>query len=281
MIVLSLSYAENTLWAAGPEGLQRFDGKNWESVVQPQNQLRCCVALGEQVLVGGAPHGVAFSLEGGSRWKSAWMDGLVSQVLCLAADPQALHNGVVLAGTQNAGVLRSTDRGYSWGSCNFGLQDFSILALAWAPAAGEQIWPRWEVVFAATEQGVYRSPNGGLAWQKCDGPQDAVLSLGVATEFHSSGVVLAGSETEGLWRSQDGGKHFERVAQAPEQVNALLALQEGWVLSDESQLWLSVDGLAWQALPESQPALALIATPLGVWAGNEEGVFEVGVPERW
>jgi ligand-binding sensor domain-containing protein len=277
MLVLSLSAAEDSIWAAGPDGLYCFDGQEWLATAQPHQQLSCCAVIGDQILVGGAPYGVAFRALDGETWKSAWMDGLQSPALCLAADPQVVQSGVVLAGTQSDGILRSTDRGRFWTGCNFGLQDFGVLALHWAPVAPEKDWPRWQVVFAATEDGLYRSINGGLAWQSCDGPQGVFLSVAAAPDFQSSGVVLAGSEESGLWRSQDGGRHFERLPGERQQVNALLAMPDGWLMSDEQGLWNSQDGLEWKMLPGSRPALALLAGSSGVWAGGEDGVEMVAL----
>jgi len=123
-------------------------------------------------------------------------------------------------GAAGGGILRSRDRGASWTVCNFGLHDYTVLTLAWAPLAPEDAWPRREILFAGTEEGVYRSPNGGLGWKRVD--IDGVFqSLAVAPDFHESGVVLAGSEESGLWRSDDGGYTFAPVDGAPQRVDAL------------------------------------------------------------
>lgn len=279
-IILSLSYFDGNLWAAGPEGLFRVNGSDQASelevVPQPQQELACCAAADDRLLVGGNPHGVAYSPDEGEFWQAAWMDGVTGPVMCLASDPQVTDSGVMLAGSLEGGVLRTRNRGQGWSVCNYGLQDYSVLAIAWAPVAPSKHWPQWEVVFAGTETGIYRSPNGGLGWRRARGVDTVVQVIAVSPDFHKDGLVLAGTEENGLWRSSDGGRSFEAVPGAPARVDALTATGDGWLLSDDTSLWRSSDGLEWVQVAESSPALILLNTPDGVWAGGENGVTQLG-----
>ncbi|MCB0110567.1 MAG: hypothetical protein KDE53_31815 [Caldilineaceae bacterium] len=271
-IILSFAKVNDQLWAAGPEGLYKVKGEALEAVPQPEVELACCGTDGERILVGGLPHGTAFSLDSGSNWQASWMDGVEGPVLCIAADPRVTESGVLLAGSAGGGLLRSHNRGHSWTVCNFGLQDFTVLTIAWAPVAPADEWPQWEVVFAGTEDGVYRSPNAGRGWKRSEGLDGVVQIVAVAPDFHSSGIVLAGTEEMGLWRSTDGGRCFTHVTDGPSRVDALTSTADGWLLSDEAQLWRSSDGLNWQPVAESKPALTLFATAQGVWHGGEQGI---------
>lgn len=271
-IILSLAKTENALWAAGPEGLFKVNGHGLEAVAQPQQELSCCGTDGSRLLVGGLPHGTAFSGDAGGNWQASWMDGVQMGVLCIAADPRVAESGVMLAGSAGGGILRSANRGYGWDVCNYGLEDYTILALAWAPPAPAAAWPKWEVVFAATEDGIYRSPNAGRGWRRSAGLDGVVQTLAVSPNFHQDGLVLAGTEEQGLWRSSDGGRSFAAVADGPARVDAITATPTGWLLSDADGLWRSGNGLNWERLPDSKPALVLLSTPEGVWAGGEHGV---------
>jgi hypothetical protein len=274
-IILSLSQSEDSIYAAGPEGLFRWSDGSLQQVPQPQQNLYCCCAIHDRILVGGLPHGVAFSLKHGENWQAGWMDNVDAPVVTLAADPQVEHTGVILAGTDGGGVLRTVNRGHHWFTRNFGLRSFNVLALAWAPPAPEDAWPRWQTVFACTEEGVYHSPNGGRGWKRAECPEAVYQALAVAQDYQRSGLVLAGTESDGLLRSRDGGHTFEAVPGAPGQVNALAATATGWLLSDENHVWQSPDGLVWEPLPERQAALVLLAAGAHVWAGTETGVLDL------
>ena len=271
-ILLSLSSHAGRLWGAGPEGLYRIEDGGLQPVPQPHQFPTCCLAVEDRLLVGGAPLGVTFSLDEGANWQASWMDYLDARVVALAADPRVQETGVLLAGTEGGGVLRSSDRGRSWTPANVGLRDYQVLALAWASPAPPAAWPAWEVVFAGCEDGVYRSPNGGRAWKRSEGVLGVVLCIAAAPDFHRSGVVLAGTEDAGLWRSTDGGHCFAPVTGAPQSINALAVNGDGWLLSDSECLWRSPDGLAWERVPGSAPSLALLATAEGVLAAHEDGV---------
>jgi hypothetical protein len=270
-IILSFAQVENKLWAAGPEGLFVMNGNGLEPVPQPEVELACCGSDGERILVGGLPHGTAFSLDLGGNWQASWMDGVETPVLCIAADPQTRESGVLLAGSAGGGILRSHNRGHSWSVCNFGLRDYTVLTIVWAPVAPAGQWPKWEIVFAGTEEGIYRSPNAGRGWKRCEGFEGVVQIIAVAPDFHQSGKVLAGTEENGLWSSTDGGRTFSAVDSGPSRVDALTATATGWLLSDETSLWRSTDGAEWERIPDSKPALTLFRTEDAVWAGGESG----------
>lgn len=283
-VILSLAQSDSHLWAAGPEGLftvEQSKKKNAiEPVLQPQSELFCCGTADDRVLVGGLPHGIAFSLDEGKNWQASWMDGVTEPVLCIAADPNIVESGVLLAGAGGGGVLRSHDHGASWRVCNFGLHDYMVLSLAWAPIAPAAAWPRREVVFAGTEEGIYRSPNGGRGWKRVEGTNDAEITavfqtLAVAPDFHESGIVLAGSEESGLWRSDDGGYTFALVDSAPQRVDALCFTGDAAMLSDANNLWSSKDGKKWKKVPKSQASLVLFPAEDGVWSGGEFGVAQL------
>ncbi len=278
--VLSISEAGGWVWAAGPGGLAALGpaGKG-HLVPQPMDNLACCLALPDRILVGGMPYGVAFNqqteglatAQAGSEtgWQAGFMDHVSAPVLCLVADPAGEE---LLAGTQGGGILRSSNRGESWQVSNFGLQDTKILALAWAPAPSAQAWPRWSTVFAGTEEGIYRSPNGGRGWKRTDCPAAFYQCIAPALDFPRSRLVLAGTEDAGLFRSTDGGRSFRPVAGIPSQVNSILAMDDGWLMATAEALWHSTDGERWQVLPDQGGALTLFAGSAGMWVGADQGV---------
>ncbi len=275
-IILSLSKNHAGLWAAGPDGLFAWQDGGLVQTPQPQQNLYCCCAIHDRLLVGGLPHGVAFRFEGSDEWQAGWMDNVEAPVVTIAADPLVEFSGVLLAGTDGGGILRTVNRGGHWFSRNYGLRSYSVLSVVWAPPSPVNVWPHWQMVFAATEEGVYHSLNGGRGWKRSETPEAVYQTLAVAHDYHHSRLVLAGTESHGLMRSQDGGYSFAPVPGAPEQINALVSTTQGWFLSDAEQTWHSPDGLVWKPLGLA-PALVLLADGDGAWAGTEDGVTRVSL----
>lgn len=271
-IILSISAQGEHRWAAGPYGLFALEGGGLIPTSQPMERLIVCSAISDRLLVGGEPHGIAYLYRDGEEWQASWMGGATEAALCLAPHPDVFHTAVLLAGTEGGGILRSTDRGHRWTPCNYGLRNYTVLSLAWAPLDPAARWPGREHVFAGTEEGIYRSPSGGRGWKRSNSPDAAYQSIAISPSFHRDGLVLAGTEEQGLWRSADSGLTFSLVENAPERINSLAALEGGWLLSDEEKLWRSSDGLAWEPVAGSEPALVLTPTAEGILAGTEDGV---------
>ena len=282
-LILSLTAAgsapDSSLYGAGPDGLFRWNGDAALAEAQPMQQLYCCAAVagmtGPVLLTGGAPHGTAYRDVNGD-WQAGWMDYAAAPVLQIAPAPHAEQSGVLLAASDGAGILRSANRGQTWQLCNYGLHEFTVLALAWAPPPPAKEWPTFEVVFAGTERGLYRSPAAGLGWQRVAGVDDAIQALAVSPQFHSDGTVLAGGEAGGLLHSNDGGRSFTPVEGFTARADALLALHAGgWLAATPEGVYQSTDARTWALLPDSPPALCLLEVGEGVVAGGEFGFGRV------
>jgi hypothetical protein len=130
----------------------------------------------------------------------------------------------MLAGTESDGVFRSEDGGLDWIGASAGLLDLNVTALAISPAVA-----RDRTAFAGTASGLYRSRNGGRAWRVVElGPEaPAIQALAISPRFADDGLVLAGTESDGLFRSDDGGQTWEPVAGLPADCVTSLAFAGG------------------------------------------------------
>lgn len=160
----------------------------------------------------GLAGGILYSQDGGNQWLSARVPKPPPVISCFAVSPDFERDGVVLAGSLEDGVLRSADRGRSWVTWNFGLLDLAVMSLAISPNFAED-----ETVYAGTESGIFRSSNGGRAWREVPLPvgYDPIISLALSPGFGLPGennqTLLAGTESQGLFRSDDRGKSWHAL----------------------------------------------------------------------
>lgn len=264
-------------WLATGAGILQKTEACWRPIPQSRplaaiNAL--CAAEDGKWFAAGLTGGLIRSWDAGRSWQFCWLDQVNEPITCLAVSPRYAADATLLAGTNGAGILRSSDGGKRWFLSNFGLQDFTILALAMASN-----WSRREYVFAGTLAGVYRSSGGGRAWKLTGLADMAIQALATSAQFAENGLVIAGTEAAGLYRSSDGGRSWQPVGgdfAAEFSVNVLLNFvqpgsgQEYWLAgADDGGLWRSVDaGQHWTPVYQGDnPVLALAGTAGSVLAG--------------
>jgi photosystem II stability/assembly factor-like uncharacterized protein len=137
-----------------------------------------------------------------------------TQVHCLCLDPH--QAGVIYAGTQDQGILRSDDGGVTWQP--LGLSDQVIRALAVAPTQPG-------VIYAGTRPvRLFKSDDGGNRWGElrefqrvrgwwwfspADKPYTAYVQA-IALSPTDPNVVVVGIELGGVLLSADGGQTWSR-----------------------------------------------------------------------
>jgi len=236
----------------------------------------------ERTLIAGVSGGVVYSIDGGKTWQPVALASPPPTVSALVISPNFIADGIVLAGTMEDGVFRSTDRGSRWSAWNFGLLDLNVLCLAISPD-----FARDETLYAGVDTGIFRSTNGGRAWREVELPfgYDPVLSLKLAPDYaqdadDAGGVIFAGTESQGLWRSTDRGQTWNRVGadviSGP--VNAIvLAPEFGMpmrrstrkiarsllVMADDTLYFSHDGGETWEADSITLAGMTAVAAPQG------------------
>ncbi len=81
-----------------------------------------------------------------------------------------------------------------------------------------------QVVYAGTNQGVYRSPDGGESWEARNlglGDYNGLVVSALALDSNTPQTLVIGTWGDGLFRSDDGGTRWSRLADplAPDQLD--------------------------------------------------------------
>lgn len=157
-------------------------------------------------LFAGGDGGVAKTTDGGDTWEVVypWNPGAAS----LAVDPSKPRR--IFAG--GAGVVRSDDGGRTWQPLPIAPpypSPFAVYVVSLAISPSEP-----EIVYAATDRGVFRSVDGGGTW--------AMASTGLAPGRVQSIVVdpedcaiVYATSSAGVSESHDGGEHWLPSAGGP------------------------------------------------------------------
>jgi len=281
--VYAIADAENGLcFVARSSGLYRSrdGGATWApayaTLNAPVELLTSAVAVSpnfahDRLALAGGAGGILRSDDGGDAWRVILLPTPAPLVTCLAFSPGFATDHTAFAATMQDGVYRSVDAGQTWGRWNFGLFDLRVLALAVAADYATS-----ELLYAGTETGLYVSRNGGRSWLPTPFPADLapVLSLALAP----GGLVLAGTESAGLWLSADSGRTWAQTGAAVfgGSVNALLSRQDAsgetviLALASEGLFTSRNRGGAWQLQLDAQALaveLTAVAAPDGFGPG--------------
>ena len=223
------------------------------------------------------PPTIFYSLTAGVRWSEA--DGGLPENLSvagLAYDPQ--DKDLVLAGDGGFGLLfRSLDGGRSWDELT------SIRELLSENSAVGELYATIEdettVFYASTRwDGVFRSANGGILWQKLD-----VGLVGDARRVRETvaldGTVYAGTHA-GLYRLPEGAISWQVVDGVPQDTIVYSLTTQGDTLyaGTAQGLYISEDSINWSRVPNfpntvvydivSTGSRIVAATEIGLWAGS-------------
>ncbi len=277
---------DRTCFASGASGLFRSQdtGSTWQLAVEakePDERLSV-LALSlspdyenDGTLFAGMQGGVLRSWDGGGSWAATVFPPPMPTVSALAISPVFPKDSILFVGTSEDGVFRTSDRGLTFTSWNFGLLDLRIYGLLVSPAFEVD-----ETVFAATESGIFKSKNGGRSWREVDFPASAapVLSLAISPNFADDGMLYGGTESSGLFKSLDGGRTWMSIGdeRLSGSINVITVspqfLNESYLFVATTQhIFFSKDkGVEWQEWAQVPGVMALSA-PQGV--EGETGVL--------
>ncbi len=165
----------------------------------------------------------------------------------LAVDPRDPMN--VLAGSDVAGIFKSTDGGDSFTLAGSGLEGFAVAAIAFHPDhAGE--------VYTLTDSGLYRSTDNAAHWHLIDGiPAYRERFFGSRLLIFFKNALWAGSDGNGVFRifSDGGSTAIERADGLTGARIACLAVHRGTLHAATSRGLFRLEGSLWHAAGHGLP----------------------------
>ncbi len=211
-----------TLWAGDADGISRSDdgGDSWQRANLAQGVYSLLFDSHDPAtLYAGSYFDISYGYysypEGGSifvsrdlgaTWTRTTEENLGATPVAMAADPFAA--GVVYAGTNGAGVLRSVDAGATWSKASPSPPRFVSDLVADPLRPGH--------LYVAADGTVYRSRDGGRSWEPFGSGLDSpyVDDLAIAAGGRR---LVAGTSGAGIYQidlAADDGPSFPCVADA-------------------------------------------------------------------
>lgn len=180
-------------------------GTTWGNAI---SDSAYCLALDPQnpetFYVGTQNQGVFKSMDGGSKWTTV-NEGITNlTVYCLAVHPS--NSQVIYAGTRD-GTFMTDNEGWTWKHCGLsGRQVYRIVCDSKSPSTA----------YATTNVGVWKttgttwvSSSQGLPADVYRGNQESVPVLTLALHPRLPGILYAGTERDGVYRSTDGATTWQ------------------------------------------------------------------------
>jgi photosystem II stability/assembly factor-like uncharacterized protein len=183
-------------------------------------------------------NGMYKSVDGGQHWQHVGLTETrhIGAILVDKKNPDVVLVGALghwFGPNPERGVFRSTDGGKSWKQTLFVDEQSGVVDLAVDPAQPEQIyaaswtarnWP-WLSYFTPIEgegSAIWHSGDAGQTWTRLAGegwPSGKLGRIGLAVTHLGNGSTriyasIDSSDHAGLYRSDDGGAHWQRVNDA-------------------------------------------------------------------
>lgn len=187
--------------------ISRDWGLNWE-FVGGGNDYVYSVAIGPDdpdTLFAGCDLGILRSLDGGRTWDRTVVGGS-NRFVALCADSS---NPVrFYAGSNGNAVWRTLDSGATWAKSSSGLDWPAVRSLAVHPGQTSKLYAGVDAAFP--RYGVYGTFDGAESWQPAQSGVQSERIWSIAVD-PVDGAVYAGSMSNGLFKSVDGGVAFHPV----------------------------------------------------------------------
>lgn len=181
-------------------------------------------------------YGVYKSIDGGDTWELMGLEKTrnIHRIIIHPDDPNTVLVGAIgspWGEHDERGVYKTTDGGKTWKQVLFTNNLSGVSDMVADPSNPDKIfvsmwehkrWP-WTFKSGGEGSGIYLSLDGGDTWKNISGenglPKGEYGRVGLAIAHGNTDYVYALIENKanGLWRSTDGGKNWEKRAESSKQ----------------------------------------------------------------
>ncbi len=222
--------------------------------------------------------GIYKSIDAGRHWHFLKRFGY-TLVRSLAVAHIPSH--AVFAATWGEGVMKSPDGGHHWHRCDTGLPTSNV----WCVVPGKR-----RTLYAGTAEGFAATRNKGRSWTASNAGLAGIKATCVVADSDDPGVLIAGTEGHGVFRSDDGGDTWTETGMSGCLVNDLTrsGAESGTLYaavvalipsSRDSGIWKSTDdGRTWSRSGLEGAIVSAVAadpaSPGTVYAGTNAGALK-------
>ena len=237
-------------------------GKNWvERNEGFQNIFVGAIAgterSGQSVIHAGSDFGVFSAAASANTWSRQPGFGEAIFALTSGRGP-----GTLYAGTERAGVWKSTDYGDSWRSISSGMVPPQVYSLAQGFGAAK------DVLYAGTSTGIYVSRDRGQKWISATTVSSAFT---IAIDQNTPGRVLFGSFGGQVLQSLDDGRTFQTQSDGlPEEtiVDLNITFDRTFAVTESGSMYMLPSGnFRWVFIrgADQSAATSVVADPKRPW----------------
>lgn len=270
---------ESLLAVSGRSGIFSFSAarQRWDFLNAPTIQadiVTVAVDAADRAVIyaGSVDQGLFSSADGGVTWR--FVNAAVSFRDLRAVAIKGGSGPTLFSVGLETGFSVSFDGGQSWVSRNDGLPSTRILTLATTPGAADTVW-------VGTEDGVVKTVNSGLSWQRPALSGKRITA--VAVDPSQTNIVYVGGD-DGLYKSVDSGATWTPVDAPLAGVSveavavSLDTVQSVYVgTTGQGLFWSRDGGENWQSANQDFGRIRAIAispvAPGTIFVGGEQGVW--------